>query len=122
MRRRLIIIVVLAAAGAAGAARTKPLEVDAGSLRARVIADPWQIVFEDATRAQVLREATGSSPALPGAVGFRTATGWVHATRLASTKRRGRGLVAVAVAWRWRLTFATIASGLLALHLFDWLL
>jgi branched-subunit amino acid transport protein len=32
------------------------------------------------------------------------------------------GLVAMAVAWRWRLTFATIASGLLALHLFDWLL
>lgn len=31
------------------------------------------------------------------------------------------GLVAIAVAWRWRLTFATIASGLLALHLFDWL-
>lgn len=32
------------------------------------------------------------------------------------------GIVAIAVAWRWRLTFATIASGLLALHLFDWLL
>jgi branched-subunit amino acid transport protein len=31
------------------------------------------------------------------------------------------GLVAIAVSWRWRLTFATIASGLLALHLFDWL-
>jgi branched-subunit amino acid transport protein len=26
------------------------------------------------------------------------------------------------IGWRWRLTFATIASGLLALHLFDWLL
>jgi branched-subunit amino acid transport protein len=32
------------------------------------------------------------------------------------------GLVAIAVAWRWRVTFATIASGLIALHLFDWLL
>lgn len=31
------------------------------------------------------------------------------------------GFVAIAVSWRWRLTFATIASGLLALHLFDWL-
>lgn len=31
-------------------------------------------------------------------------------------------LLAGAVAWRWRLTFATIASGLIALHLFDWLL
>jgi branched-subunit amino acid transport protein len=31
------------------------------------------------------------------------------------------GLVAIAVSWRWRLTFATIASGLVALHFFDWL-
>jgi len=37
-------------------------------------------------------------------------------------ERFAGGLVAIAVAWRWRLTFATIASGLLALHLFDWLL
>jgi branched-subunit amino acid transport protein len=37
-------------------------------------------------------------------------------------ERLAGGLVAVAVAWRWRLTFATIGSGLLALHLFDWLL
>ena len=32
------------------------------------------------------------------------------------------GIVAITVAWRWRLTFATIASGLLALHFFDWLI
>lgn len=32
------------------------------------------------------------------------------------------GAAAIVVAWRWRLTFATIASGLIALHLFDWLL
>jgi branched-subunit amino acid transport protein len=32
------------------------------------------------------------------------------------------GAVAIGVAWRFRYTFATIASGLLALHLFDWLL
>lgn len=32
------------------------------------------------------------------------------------------GAVAIAVAWRFRLTFATIVSGLLALHLFDWLI
>lgn len=31
------------------------------------------------------------------------------------------GAVAIAVAWRYRLTFATIVSGLVALHLFDWL-
>jgi branched-subunit amino acid transport protein len=32
------------------------------------------------------------------------------------------GLVAIAVAWRWRLTSVTIAAGLAALHLFDWLI
>jgi len=37
-------------------------------------------------------------------------------------ERLAGGLAAVFVAWRWRLTFATIASGLIALHLFDWLL
>jgi branched-subunit amino acid transport protein len=37
-------------------------------------------------------------------------------------ERLAGGLVAIVAAWRWRLTFVTIASGLLALHLFDWLL
>jgi len=32
------------------------------------------------------------------------------------------GAVAIAVAWRWRMTSATIAAGLVALHLFDRLL
>lgn len=32
------------------------------------------------------------------------------------------GAVAIAVAWRTRLTFATIISGLVALHLFAWLI
>ena len=32
------------------------------------------------------------------------------------------GAVAFAVAWRWRQTFVTIVAGMLALHLFDWLL
>ena len=32
------------------------------------------------------------------------------------------GIVAIAVAWRWRMTFATIVAGLVALHLFAWLI
>jgi branched-subunit amino acid transport protein len=31
------------------------------------------------------------------------------------------GALAIGVAWRWRLSFATIAAGLIALHFFDWL-
>jgi branched-subunit amino acid transport protein len=37
-------------------------------------------------------------------------------------ERLPAGVVAIAVAWRWRMTFATIAAGLLALHLFAWLI
>ena len=36
-------------------------------------------------------------------------------------ERLAAGLVAILAAWRWRLTLVTIVSGLLALHLFDWL-
>ncbi len=32
------------------------------------------------------------------------------------------GAVAIAVAWRWRQTFVTIIAGLVALHLFAWLI
>jgi branched-subunit amino acid transport protein len=32
------------------------------------------------------------------------------------------GAAAIAVAWRWRATSVTIAAGLAALHLFDWLI
>jgi branched-subunit amino acid transport protein len=31
------------------------------------------------------------------------------------------GIVAVAIAWRFRVTFGTIAAGLVALHIFDWM-
>jgi len=31
------------------------------------------------------------------------------------------GIVAIAMAWRYRVTFGTICAGLLALHLFDWM-
>jgi branched-subunit amino acid transport protein len=31
------------------------------------------------------------------------------------------GIVAIAIAWRFRVTFGTIAAGLLALHIFDWM-
>lgn len=37
-------------------------------------------------------------------------------------ERLPAGIVAIAVAWRWSRTFATIAAGLLALHLFAWLI
>jgi len=41
---------------------------------------------------------------------------------LVTDERLPAAVVAIAVAWRWRMTFATIAAGLLALHLFAWLI
>ena len=41
---------------------------------------------------------------------------------LVADERLPAAVVAIAVAWRWRMTFATIAAGLLALHLFAWLI
>jgi branched-subunit amino acid transport protein len=41
---------------------------------------------------------------------------------LVANEQLPAGAVAVAVAWRWRMTFATIAAGLVALHFFAWLL
>jgi alpha-glucosidase (family GH31 glycosyl hydrolase) len=68
--------------------------VDARSLRVRLVADPWQFVFEDASGRPVLREATDGSPLAAGAVGFRTAAGWIHATRVVASRRTRRRLVA----------------------------
>ena len=38
-----------------------------------------------------------------------------------SNERLLAGAAAITVAWRWRMTSLTIAAGLCALHLFDWL-
>jgi branched-subunit amino acid transport protein len=46
---------------------------------------------------------------------------WVPEVFAPGDERVLAGLVAMAVAWRWRGTFVTIAAGLAALHLFDWL-
>jgi branched-subunit amino acid transport protein len=46
---------------------------------------------------------------------------WVPEVFAPGDERLLAGVVAMAAAWRWRGTFATIAAGLLALHLFEWL-
>jgi alpha-glucosidase len=80
----------LAGAGAAAAAG-----VDAGALRARSASDPWRLTFSDGRGAPVLTEAPDTSPGPAGTLGFRTATGWVHATRATSFRQAGRALTAM---------------------------
>ena len=76
-----------AAAAPAAAAET----VGSGALAARVDLDPWQLelVQPDGPTLSEAR-STGTGPA--GTLGFRTATGWWHATRALSSSRDASGL------------------------------
>lgn len=67
-----------------------PSALASGTLRARVTGDPWRLAFEDTAGGAVLLEAAERAAGAAGPIGFRTATGWVHATRVASTQRRGK--------------------------------
>jgi sulfoquinovosidase len=77
-----LVVLWVTAAGAA------PLDLDAGTLRLRIAADPWRLSFTQPDGTPVLEEAVdlGTGPA--GPIGFRTATGWAHATRLVTSGRR----------------------------------
>jgi alpha-glucosidase (family GH31 glycosyl hydrolase) len=81
----LIVLVALVAPAGAGAA-----EVDAGSLRARTSGDPWRLIFTDRGGRTVLAEAPGTGSGPTGTLGFRTAAGWSHATRVVEGRRVGR--------------------------------
>ncbi len=81
--------------GAAPAAAASAL--DGGALRAEVDADPWHLELTDAHGQTVLSEdrSTGTGPA--GTLGFRTALGWQHATRVLSSERdQGRFIATLA--------------------------
>jgi alpha-glucosidase (family GH31 glycosyl hydrolase) len=89
MRGRLPTAICLGSLALASPAVAKP-EVDAGALRAQVATNPWHLELTDAKGQPVLAESgsTGAGPA--GTLGFRTALGWQHATRVVrSEKRKG---------------------------------
>src|SRR5262245_50602867 len=68
----LLVISMLLARGGFAAGDGTP-DVRAGDLRVRAIADPWQLVFEDANGATILTEFPGTSATAAGTLGFRTA-------------------------------------------------
>jgi alpha-glucosidase (family GH31 glycosyl hydrolase) len=68
---------LLAVLAVPAAART--VELDAGTLRARVTLDPWQLAFVDAVGRPVLTESAVRR------LGVRTRTGWIGATRAGET-------------------------------------
>src|SRR5688500_6741473 len=80
------ILIVIAAGSLLGAAPARGApEVDAGALRAEITADPWHLELTDARGRTVLAEATSSGPGPAGALGFRSAGLWQHATRVLSS-------------------------------------
>ncbi|HEV7735372.1 MAG TPA: TIM-barrel domain-containing protein [Candidatus Binatia bacterium] len=79
--RLLVVVLCLAPAG-----------VLADALQARIVGDPWRLTFVGADGDVVLAEAAGRGTGPVGSLGFRTATGWVHATRVLSRRETRDGL------------------------------
>jgi alpha-glucosidase (family GH31 glycosyl hydrolase) len=80
--------VIAAVAAAPAGAET----LASGTLRAETSADPWHLAFHDA-RGALLSEHAATGNAAAGTLGFRTALGWAHATRVISSTRDGEALV-----------------------------
>lgn len=70
-------------------ARGAELQMSSGSLTAVVNTDPWQLTFRDGNGLTVLAEHPGTGAGPSGRLGFRTAQGWAHATRVAASGQIG---------------------------------
>jgi sulfoquinovosidase len=60
--------------------------VRSGPLKAEVTADPWRLALSGPGGTTVLAEHPGTGAGPSGTLGFRTARGWSHATRIASSE------------------------------------
>ena len=79
----------------AGEAAARESVVASGPLRADVSEQPWSLRLEDRRGRAVLSEHSGTGTGPSGTVGFRTAAGWQHATRVLTSERAGRRYEAV---------------------------
>jgi alpha-glucosidase (family GH31 glycosyl hydrolase) len=93
LSRRVAPLVVAVSALALPAAASAAT-ADAGALRARIQTNPWQLSFVDRSGRPVLSEHPGTGTGPSGTLGFSTAAGWFHATRVASVERSGGEFVA----------------------------
>src|SRR5262249_9437730 len=53
---------------------------------------PWRLVLRDGNGRTLLAEHAGTGPGPSGTLGFRTAEGWVHATRPLGSRAGRRGI------------------------------
>jgi alpha-glucosidase (family GH31 glycosyl hydrolase) len=120
MRGRLIgLLAALAALLAPALAQAA--EVRSGDLRAEIGEGRWGISFTDRKGAPVLAEAAGLESGSPGRLGFKTAAGWAHATRVVSSQPQGRSLVAILATndpagRRMRVTVSPAGDGVVGLR------
>jgi hypothetical protein len=104
----------------AGATGARGAVVDAGALQARTGDRAWGLTFTDRGGRTVLREIPGRGNGPTGRLGFRTAAGWFHATRVVS-HRRQRGTMLATLATddpsgrRLDVRLARDADGVIAL-------
>ena len=67
---------------------------DTGPLQAEVEVDPWRLELRGGRGEPVLSEHPGLGSSAAGTVGFRTASGWSHATRVLADRFDGDAYVA----------------------------
>src|SRR5689334_3081301 len=84
MRIIVLVLACLLPASAAAAA-----EIASGPLTATTTGEPWKLAFTDAGGKPVLTQAPGTGSGPTGTLGFQTALGWFHATKVTSEKQEG---------------------------------
>jgi sulfoquinovosidase len=96
--RRWMAVSLVAAAGFGlipSASAAERVTVKAGpALRATITAEPWQLELIGRRGREVLSESELTGPGPSGTLGFRTATGWAHATRATTLVREGKAAIA----------------------------
>jgi sulfoquinovosidase len=97
LARTLLAATVLALCLAATASRVaegfaegaQGAQVEAGPLQARTTETPWNLAYTDRDGRPVLTESPGTSSGPTGRLGFRTALGWFHGTRVVRSRADG---------------------------------
>ncbi|HKG26098.1 MAG TPA: TIM-barrel domain-containing protein, partial [Thermomicrobiales bacterium] len=90
------ILAIAGLAALAPAASAEEAAADTGPLQAIVQTDPWHLDLLGGHGDTLLSEHPGTGSSAAGTVGFRTASGWSHATRVLSSGFAGQGNVYVA--------------------------
>jgi hypothetical protein len=93
--RRVAILGLAATLLGGGGTASAAVVADAGALKARVGSERWRLELVDRDRRPVLAEDPAIGAEAAGTLGFRTAAGWRHATKVASSRRAGDGYRAV---------------------------